>query len=526
MKIFCGACSTRPSSASITNGRLAQRRDTTTNKQLRKIILNRQRRIQFVALVCLSITWLQWGLQLSFAQVVDKQNSSAQAVSFDDQIAPIFRKHCVLCHGDVKRESGLNLSQFSSTIAGGSGGPVVIAQRTQSSRLFQVITAADPSERMPPEADPLAAQDIESIKRWIEQGLAENFKLASMKRKLELPAPKEMTRDGKGTMPKALSSFVPLNTKRVYPVLDLATSPNAPLLVSCSYESSRCFDLERKQIIGSFPFPEGEPHVISFNSTGNRLLVAGGRPVENGVAVLFDVQSGQRVAEFGYESDSVMAATLANDERRVAIGGSNRVVTIFSTQNEVEPIRIVKHTDWVTALSFSPDNKLLASGDRAGNIYLWAVEGGGLHLSLAEHKAAIKTLVWKTDSRALVSCGEDGQIIWWDVEKGWPTLVRSDAHPPDRPAGTFGRIANGVLDIAIGPGGDLASCGRDKKVRYWSNEGTLLDTFTIENTTAVESSVRHTKAVPLCIGFQWDGKMIVAGDSLGQIHQWTLKGGP
>jgi hypothetical protein len=40
-------------------------------------------------------------------------------------------------------------------------------------------------------------------------------------------------------------------------------------------------------------------------------MVAGGRPVESGRVVLFDVRSGQRLAEIGDEVDAVLAADLS-----------------------------------------------------------------------------------------------------------------------------------------------------------------------------------------------------------------------
>jgi len=60
-------------------------------------------------------------------------------------------------------------------------------------------------------------------------------------------------------------------------------------------------------------------------------MVAGGRPVESGRVVLFDVRSGNRLAEIGDEVDAVLAADLSPDQRSVALGGSGRVVKVYST---------------------------------------------------------------------------------------------------------------------------------------------------------------------------------------------------
>jgi WD40 repeat protein len=142
------------------------------------------------------------------------------------------------------------------------------------------------------------------------------------------------------------------------------------------------------------------------------------RPVQNGVAVLYDVTSGRRLAELGNEADTVIAADLSADELTVAIGGSTRVVKIFSTHDGELLHSLTKHTDWITAIAFSPDGKWLATGDRSGNIHLWDAASGGVVLPLSEHKAAVSALTWRSDSQLLASCGEDGLVVWWDVAKG------------------------------------------------------------------------------------------------------------
>ena len=90
---------------------------------------------------------------------------------------------------------------------------------------------------------------------------------------------------------------------------------------------------------------------------------------------------------------------------------------------------------------------------RIGNIHLWEAANGGVVLPLAEHKNSIRALAWRTDSSVLASCSEDGNVVWWDVIDGFPVVIKADAHPPQKPSGTYGKVANGVLDCSFGPGG-------------------------------------------------------------------------
>ena len=241
---------------------------------------------------------------------------------------------------------------------------------------------------------------------------------------------------------------------------------------------------------------------------------------------VFDVTTGKRLASVGDETDAVLAADISPDERQVAIGGSGKVVKIFSTEDGKLLHTLAKHTDWITALAFSPDGKLLATGDRIGNIHLWDTRSGGIVLPLSEHKSAIRTLSWRSDSGVVASCGEDGLIVWWDVKDGWPAITKPNAHPPTRPAGSYGKIASGVLDVAFGPKGELASCGRDGIVRLWADDGKELKKFAIADDKPVDGTApKGVTVLPTRVAISADGSVVLAGDSAGQLHAWPTGAG-
>lgn len=446
----------------------------------------------------------------------------AKAINYDEHVAAIFKRHCLQCHGESKQEAGLNLISFASVIKGGSGGEVVVAGRSSASLLFNAITAEDPAERMPPENDPLPAEQIAMMKAWIDNGLRENAgSEVAAPRTMKFTPSKVAELDGPPVLPTDLPVFKRTETTRPFPILALASSPRAPLLAVASYECIDFVNPVSQDVIGSVPFPEGEPHVLKFNQSGALLLAAGGLPVQNGKAVLFDVSSGKRLAEIGDETDVVIAADVAADERFVSIGGAGRTVKVFSTQDGSLVHTLVKHTDWITAIAYSPDGKLLATGDRAGNIHLWDTITGGTVLPLAEHKGSITSLGWRSDSMVLASCGEDGLIVWWDVSKGWPANSKAGAHVPQRPAGVYGNLAGGVLHGAFGPDGELLTCGRDQTAKLWSSEGNLLATFPLK--PARDVAPTGVPILPLQTALTFDGMIAVVGDSAGHSHFFPVK---
>ncbi len=446
----------------------------------------------------------------------------AKPVNFEQHVAPIFKRHCVQCHGESKQKAGLDLSSFASVSKGGTGGAVVVAGRSSASRIVEVISASDPAERMPPENDAIPNDQIATIRAWIDGGLRQNAGSTVAPPEANAmtftPAANATKLDGPPPMPEHLPAIGRAKTMRPFPVLALASSPRAPLVAAASFECIDFVDPASRNIVGTIAFPQGEPHVLRFSRSGRILLAAGGRPVQSGAAVLFDVTSGKHLAEFGDETDAVLAADLSPDERKVALGGSGRVVKLYSTEKGKLEHTLIKHTDWITSVAFSPDGKLLATGDRIGNIHLWDAQSGGVVLPLAEHKGAIRSLTWRSDSHVLASCGEDGLIVWWDVAKGWPATSRADAHPPARPEGYYGKIANGVLDASFGPTGELVTCGRDQAVRVWSNDGRELHRFSIAN-----GSTTGIKVFPTRVAMSFDGTTVIAGDSAGRLHSWQVK---
>ncbi len=91
-----------------------------------------------------------------------------EPVRFYRDVRPILSENCFECHGPdaAKRKADLRLD------AGALGQAVVVAGKPGESELFQRITHADPTERMPPQESSraLTESEVATIRRWIEQG--------------------------------------------------------------------------------------------------------------------------------------------------------------------------------------------------------------------------------------------------------------------------------------------------------------------------------------------------------------------
>ncbi len=87
------------------------------------------------------------------------------AVSFENDILPIFEAHCVRCHGIERRLRELDLSSPEGVLKGGESGDAVVAGKPEQSRLLELIL----SGKMPADGKTEVTEaEIAAIRAWIE----------------------------------------------------------------------------------------------------------------------------------------------------------------------------------------------------------------------------------------------------------------------------------------------------------------------------------------------------------------------
>jgi cytochrome c551/c552 len=101
------------------------------------------------------------------AAVAPSARLSAQ-VDFQRDVQPIFREHCISCHGPEQQMSGLRLDRRADAMRGGSQADIGPGS-AEGSRLYHRLTDTIFGPKMPPEG-PLNAAQIETIKNWIDEG--------------------------------------------------------------------------------------------------------------------------------------------------------------------------------------------------------------------------------------------------------------------------------------------------------------------------------------------------------------------
>ena len=105
------------------------------------------------------------------ASVLEVSIGRAADIDFAHDVQPILSKRCAKCHSGTQRKGGLSINSRQSLLTGGENGRVVHPGKSGDSPLITRITAADNSQRMPPEGEPLTKPQIETLRRWIDSGL-------------------------------------------------------------------------------------------------------------------------------------------------------------------------------------------------------------------------------------------------------------------------------------------------------------------------------------------------------------------
>jgi hypothetical protein len=423
--------------------------------------------------------------------------------TYVDDITPVLKQHCMACHGNDKQKGGLNLATYVEMQKGGGSGAVVTPGNPDKSRLFTLVDHRE-EPKMPSQSQKIPAEQIALIKLWIEQGGKENSgsKVSipvMLKTDIGLKSVVKGRPEGPPPMPALgrLRLEPVVTTRRPGAVLALATSPWAPLAAVGGQKQVILYNTDSGELIGVIPFDHGQINTIKFSRNARFILVAGGRGGQSGKAVLFKVETGEKVVEVGNETDAILAADISADQTQIAVGGPGKIVRIYSTLDGSVLREIKKHTDWVTAIEYSPDGVLLATGDRNGGLFVWESFTGREYFSLRGHTAMITDLSWRDDSNALASSSEDTTVKLWEMENG-SAIKNWAAH------------AGGASSVRFTHDGKLASTGRDKVTKLWDQNGAIQKQFDPFPDLGLRVAVTHENA------------KVIGGDWSGIVKTWNV----
>ena len=206
---------------------------------------------------------------------------AAAKPSFNQQIVPILQKNCLACHSSAEHKGRFVLDSYDAMMAGGRHGQVILPRDAAGSRLVGMLEGEiDP--RMPLNAEPLAAKDVETIKAWINAGA-------------EGPTGDEV----KPTLkPQPIPDIQP-QVEVTSPVTSVKFSPGGRMLGVGGYRDVRLIDTSTGSVLGTLAGHADYVRSIAFSPHGKLVAAAGGSPQQFGEIKIWNVETHELIEQSG-----------------------------------------------------------------------------------------------------------------------------------------------------------------------------------------------------------------------------------
>lgn len=365
-------------------------------------------------------------------------------VSFSKQIAPILVAKCQACHGPTDAESGYQVTNYGTTIkAGDSEMPAVTPGNLEESELLVRIVTDDESLRMPLDADPLPAEQVALVRRWIAEGA-----------KFDGEDP---TASLASLIPSAAHPDPPEAYHRPVPIAAVALSHDAGEVAAGGYHEVTIWNTESGALARRIKNVPERVYWLDYNADGSLLAVAGGAPGSQGEVKLFNPADGSLVTDVAGTADVAFCAVFNPAGTKLAVGGADRAIRIFDVASGEEEILIEDHADWVVALGWSPDGKRLASASRDKTSKLFDAEKGESLMTYSGHGDQLFGVGFSGDGKLVFTSGADKKVHAWNPEDG-------------KKKGEIGGFGRDVLALAT-HADKVLSGSADKSVRQHRVEG-------------------------------------------------------
>ena len=307
-------------------------------------------------------------------------------VSFHREIAPIFRRSCNGCHRPSKAKGGLDLTTFASVMKGGKAGAILEPGKAHGSELFEQIRGDEPE--MPKDSEPLLAEEIAAIERWIAQGAKDDTPEGGVTHKLDAPP---------------VYHSLPA-------VSALAWAPDGSVLAVAGFHEVLLRSPDGAEVLGRLVGESPRIESLVFSADGKLLAVAGGAPSEYGEIQIWNVAERKLMRSIKTTNDTVYGIAFSPDATRVAIGGSDKTVRVFAVADGREIMKCDNHIDWVFATAFTHDGARLVSGSRDRAVKLIDVATGRLIDDVSKPRDPIVSLARHPREDLVVSGDEKGAL--------------------------------------------------------------------------------------------------------------------
>ena len=424
---------------------------------------------------------LAFGVINSFAAT-----AAAEPVSFQRDVASVLLNNCLACHGPKKAEGGYRIDTFERvTAAGDSTQPGFMAKDLEGSEAYRRITSSDAKERMPLEGDPLPAEQVELLKRWIDEGVKFDGPDAKAPLSSYIPPP---------THPAAPESY-----RGTLPITAVEFSPDGAQLYAGGYHEVTVWNPENGELLRRIPGLGQRVYAIRFSPDGKSLAIACGAPGKHGEVRILNAENRELVRVLSLTSDVVFDCAFNPAGDRLATTAADGVVRVFEVATGKEELTITSHSDWVYCVAWNADGSKFATGSRDKTAKVFDAKTGELLITYNGHNQPVRGVLFHPGGEELYSAGSDNKLHRWKRADGKKAA--------DAPLGGEA--------YKLTPAGEafLASSA-DKKIR----EFTAKDQKQVRELTGAKDWVLSTAV-------NAGTKRLAGGTFDGQVYVWNAEDG-
>jgi WD40 repeat protein len=187
----------------------------------------------------------------------------------------------------------------------------------------------------------------------------------------------------------------------------------------------------------------------AISADGTKVIV-----LEPGGARLVETDTG--ATRHRYAHPGARTAAFSPDNRRVATGGVDDTVRVWSGQSGRRVHTLTEHAGNAVAVAFSPDGEFVASASTDGTGRVWRTGDWGLSSILTGHTNALTNVSFSGDGEHVVTTGKDGTARVSHTETGDELFVL---------AGHRNWVESAAFSGAAGS--PIVTAGPDGTVRVW-----------------------------------------------------------
>jgi len=153
--------------------------------------------------------------------------------------------------------------------------------------------------------------------------------------------------------------------------------------------------------------------IADFSPDGRRLLVA----AQND-AILFDVDSGTRIARLVGHQGQIHSAHYSPDGALIATASADKTARVWDAESGAEKFTLRGHDNQVESVEFSPDGTKLVTGSLDGTAALWDVKSGTLIVIMRGHQDRVNSALFSPDGQFIATASGDGTARLWSTDNG------------------------------------------------------------------------------------------------------------